>query len=184
MTTIVYIHGYNSSCESETGTIVLDRCRQAGYNVIGFNYDSTPLKPFPIISDLINLDKQITNDEEEIIYVGSSLGGFFANVIACMSGNKAVLINPAIRAYETMKKYNVDDCVIDELKTISGYITDFDCPQRIVICGNQDDIVDPDTNGRTLPAEKIELDMPHRFDSKYIDILMQAIIRLDNNIIQ
>ncbi len=185
MTTIVYVHGFNSSSTSETATMVLNACNDAGYRVIGFDYSNDDLlDPEGISERLHTLSIGLESIDEEVIFVGSSLGGFFANHMACITGNKALLINPAIRAYESMKKYNVADCVIDGLWNMSRYDHLFDNPQRIVICGNQDDVVSPMINGRTLLAEIINVDMGHRLEPKYLDLVMESIIRLDNNLIQ
>lgn len=41
---------------------------------------------------------------EELKYIGSSLGGYFASYLAEKYGGKAVLINPAVKPYDLMEE--------------------------------------------------------------------------------
>lgn len=102
MTTIVYAHGFRSSSQSRKATQLRDYLRAHHPQV---DYRTPDLSFHPPIA-LAQLRAQCADvAPESLTVVGSSLGGFYAVVLAEQLGCRAVLLNPSIRPFETLAKY-------------------------------------------------------------------------------
>ena len=88
---LIYIHGFES-CGKGNKTEILSK----HFKVIAPNL---PTYPFDAINTLDSLIKP------DSILVGSSLGGYYAIYLAEKYGLKAVLINPSLKPYKTLKRY-------------------------------------------------------------------------------
>jgi len=89
---IVYIHGFGSCGESNKVKLLKNYFK----NVVSFNLDPSPKKA---INQLIPYAKPSNT------LIGSSLGGYYAIYLAEKYGLKAVLLNPSLKPYKTLKKY-------------------------------------------------------------------------------
>ena len=98
---IVYIHGFNSSPQSH-------KAQQFQQWIHTRHPDVTlhipALKPYPLdalkqLEDLAALAPQRTG------FIGSSLGGFYAVWLAEKFCAPAVLINPAVRPFDSLSRY-------------------------------------------------------------------------------
>lgn len=87
-----YIHGYLSEPDSTKGTLLKEKL-----NIIPIKYRDCPPEEL-VVSDCIKRIKEIIKDDNEVILIGSSLGGFLAAKTAseCSNVNKIILFNPAI----------------------------------------------------------------------------------------
>lgn len=56
------------------------------------------------ISDLVSIDG-LAQSHQQLCFVGSSLGGYYATWFAEKLNTRAVLINPSVRPYETLAEY-------------------------------------------------------------------------------
>lgn len=88
---IYYIHGYMSSPDSTKGTLF-----KKTLNAEPIKYRDCPPEKLVISDCLKRISCQIKNDEN-IILIGSSLGGFLAAKTALINPvKKLILLNPAI----------------------------------------------------------------------------------------
>jgi len=136
---IIYIHGYNS-----TGLETFGKIKEG-------IPDSIPMKL--IQYDTIDADvsyKQIMEQltphlDDDILIVGSSLGGFWANYFACKYAYRMVLINPATQPHISLKKYQENtDSFLSYEKIINERLEH--CSNvcyRTLILGLQDEVLDP-----------------------------------------
>ena len=94
---ILYIHGFASSANSKKVTILKKRLD----DVIAFN-----LSPEPkiAIEQLETFIKKYQN-QSQITLIGSSLGGFYAMYLSKKYNLKTILINPAIKPWNTLLQY-------------------------------------------------------------------------------
>jgi uncharacterized protein len=97
--TILYLHGFNSDGSSATVTKLRKRIK----NLISISYDY-------IIPDnaYVKIDvaiKQILIEDSQVILVGTSLGGFWANFFAQKYKFSCVLINPSTSPWLSLFKY-------------------------------------------------------------------------------
>ncbi len=68
------------------------------------DFQCPPLTAYP--NEAISmLETLIENSSDKVALIGSSLGGYFSTYLAEKYNLKAVLINPAVKPYELMKKY-------------------------------------------------------------------------------
>lgn len=108
MKTIVYLHGFLSSPQSAKATALaravaaLPPAIRPRLSVPALFHD--PAVAMATVRALVEADPG-SDAGDRLTFVGSSLGGFYANHLAEHYGSRAVLINPAIRPYEDLKPH-------------------------------------------------------------------------------
>ncbi len=100
--TILYAHGFKSSSKSRKATQLGDYLH-AHHSDIRYLTPDLSFQPALAISQLRSQCLGI--EPETLTVVGSSLGGFYAVILAEELGCRAVLLNPSIRPFETLSKY-------------------------------------------------------------------------------
>lgn len=126
MSTLIYIHGFNSSPQSHKAGLLRQWIAQYRPDI---EFITPDLNIFP--KQAINLLAQLVQQYPQAGLLGSSLGGFYATWLNQHYGNKAVLINPAVKAYDllstllgeqrnyhTGKGYILTQAQVDELLAI------------------------------------------------------------------
>jgi predicted esterase YcpF (UPF0227 family) len=96
---ILYIHGFNSSAQSFKARVMRERLAALG-RAAGFACPDLPHRPAAAIARLE--DALQGCDPITTTLVGSSLGGYYATVLAERHGLRAALLNPAVRPYELL----------------------------------------------------------------------------------
>ena len=99
---IVYAHGFRSSSQSRKATQLREYLR-VHHPAIRFVAPNLSFQPSQAVAQLLSACKGIAADQ--LTVVGSSLGGFYAVVLAERLGCRAVLLNPSIRPFETLAKH-------------------------------------------------------------------------------
>ena len=97
---IIYIHGFGSSGEASKAKLLRAYCHE---NNIRFIAPSLPTIPDLALSTLSELIESY-QDNEPVYLMGSSLGGYYALYLSDKYNLKAVLINPAVNAPETLER--------------------------------------------------------------------------------
>lgn len=102
MRTLLYLHGFRSSSHSRKAQQLKQAVAASG-------------KPFQVITPDLSFDptRALTDlatlcaarSPYELTLVGSSLGGYYAVVLAEKLGCRAVLLNLSIRPFETLSPY-------------------------------------------------------------------------------
>ena len=102
MKTIVYLHGFISSPQSKKAVMLGDYLRNC---VTGVDYRVPALhhRPGRAIGEAEAACAGIEADD--LTLVGSSLGGFYATVMAEHLGCRAALLNPAVRPHAHFGRY-------------------------------------------------------------------------------
>ena len=102
MPTLVYAHGFKSASRSRKATQLRDYLQAHRPDV---NYLAPDLSFDPELA-LAQLEQCCAGVAvDELTIVGSSLGGFYARVLAEKLGCRAVLLNPSIRPFDTLAHY-------------------------------------------------------------------------------
>jgi predicted esterase YcpF (UPF0227 family) len=95
---ITYLHGFRSSPQSFKAQLLAARMREQGREA---NWWCPQLSASPreAVEQLLDLNAplmQAITRQQPVALIGSSLGGYYATVLAEQLGCKAVLLNPAI----------------------------------------------------------------------------------------
>jgi predicted esterase YcpF (UPF0227 family) len=100
--TIVYLHGFISSPQSKKAVMLGDYLRNV---VTGIRYEVPELhhRPARAIDEVAAACADIP--AADLTLVGSSLGGFYATVMAERLGCRAALLNPAVRPHLHFDRY-------------------------------------------------------------------------------
>lgn len=165
MRPVIYVHGYGSTGNTDTAKNL--RATLAGeFDVISPTYDcSDPLAARDQLTSLIDSLKH-----DSPIIVGTSLGGFFANLVSRLCDIPVIAVNPSTKPSGSLHKYG------ENARALAGYrqledqeLAQVSQPQRVVILGTRDDVVNPHTNGAllTVNTETVWLDMGHRIEPEF-----------------
>lgn len=94
----LYIHGFASSGESHKARAL--KTGLAPDEVMTPTLSYVPSLAFQTLRQLV--DESLAQ-KEELTLIGASLGGYYATHLSWLYNLKAILINPAIAPYETLK---------------------------------------------------------------------------------
>lgn len=99
---VLYLHGFLSSPQSQKARQTLAYCEANG---LGDRILIPEMShgPADTVAQLKGLVEQIPRDE--LVLMGSSLGGYYATHLSQFFGAPAVLINPAVRPYELWESH-------------------------------------------------------------------------------
>lgn len=161
-TAVLYIHGFGGAGTSTTAAKLAEALGD-GYQVIAPDRDEGfPASTLRAFSDLY---EALDNLYDEVIIVGSSLGGFYANQLALVCHAKALLINPVLFPSDHMGRRITPfaSASYADLEKDRMLLNDIGAT-RIVMIGTEDDVVDPIKNGNMLAgrARIVEVNMGHR----------------------
>lgn len=186
---IVYLHGFRSGANSKKISQLKKMFPE--HDVIGLEY--SPHDPMEALYS-INLF-HFENTDEELLFVGTSLGGFWSIVAAGITNSKFIVINPSVEPHITLKPgtYSVYGHEDDESKNITVTYDNIKYFERLVnqlklnakpngifVLATDDDVIDLDkvreyANGQEL----IEFDnQGHQF--KDMSVLKNIINNLIN----
>ncbi len=95
---IIYIHGFGSSGEGSKARVFRKYFKSIGEPFIAPSLSYVPKLAIETLEELIE------SYHGDVKLIGSSLGGYYAIYLAKKYDLKAVLINPSIKPYDTLKK--------------------------------------------------------------------------------
>lgn len=114
-----------------------------------FAYDHTA-SPSLIMTHLKEKLQPFSDPGNDVLLVGQSYGGYWANLMAREFGFKTVLINPAIQPDQTLKKYEV--LAEDQLSQFAPFPIIMEVP-RMVLLSEMDEVVSPAETSKRLNAD-------------------------------
>ncbi|OTG58969.1 esterase [Acinetobacter sp. ANC 3903] len=146
---IIYLHGFQSSALSIKGQQIKDYCQQQGNVRVHLpDLNMPPEQTMAHVAAMIeNLD--------QVVLVGSSLGGFYATQLVAKYGVPAVLINPAMRPWQLFRdlfgsdqipymvnaEWTLDDTHLDQLEQMAvPFVQDAD--KILVLLQQGDEVLD------------------------------------------
>lgn len=137
---IIYVHGVRLD-PTETSSSA-DLLRRSFPGLIEFRWDNK--EPNEAINRLIAL-VDTSDDDEEVILVGSSLGGFICENVAMYRRVSLVLLNPSLMPHISLTKYHslnrVD--VIDSYRSLhNSLILDKENTPRRIVLSSDDPVID------------------------------------------
>lgn len=96
---ILYLHGFRSSPNSYKARLLKSALEQhqLAHRWVCPQLPASPAAAIELCHQLIK-QEQLQNPAEDLVVIGSSLGGYYAHVLAEHWGCKSLLLNPAIHA--------------------------------------------------------------------------------------
>lgn len=101
MNDLVYIHGFLSSPQSLKARQTVAWMREA-HPEVAVHVPALPVDP---VEALGVLESTLAMCNTAPGLIGSSLGGFYGNILAARHGLRAVLVNPAVHPHQVMAEY-------------------------------------------------------------------------------
>jgi predicted esterase YcpF (UPF0227 family) len=170
---VLYVHGYGSSGNTDTA-VNLRRLLGEGFELVSPTYDgSRPQEAAQLLEQALAA-LAARHPGAKPVVVGTSLGGFFANYLAVTAGVDAVIVNPALRPSTSLHKYGEGADVLAGYQALERRIEAAPHrPERIVVVGTRDDVVDPHANGLQMKdvSSTVLLDMGHRIEPAFYDTI-------------
>jgi len=99
---IIYLHGFNSSPESHKAQLFGREMARRG---LGDRFVCPKLPHRPAEAIALVEREFAKHAAEDVTFVGSSLGGFYATYLAEQHGARAVLLNPAVTPQADLESY-------------------------------------------------------------------------------
>lgn len=139
---IVYLHGFRSSPASEKARQLAEWACREGYQG-RVHIPELGHEPEAVAGQIRTLIEPLLAQGREVALMGSSLGGFFAALMAERYGLRAALINPAPRPYDlfedmtgehenlyTGERFTVTRAHLQSLRAMDRTITS---PERLLV---------------------------------------------------
>lgn len=102
----LYLHGFKSSAMSAKAQLTMAFFAQhdLAHNLHIPNLSAAPQQA---MDEAMFLYEQLIDEvgQQNVLVIGSSLGGYYASYLVEHYGGKAVVINPSIRPYELLNQY-------------------------------------------------------------------------------
>lgn len=100
---LIYLHGFSSSPTSYKARYLSDYLSNKGLGDCIWvpELNPEPVKALASVQQLI----ETASPDADITLIGSSLGGYYATALAEQFGLRAVLINPSVYPYRSLKHY-------------------------------------------------------------------------------
>ena len=135
---LYYIHGYQSTPDGDKGALFKEKL-----NAIAIKYrDCEP--EYLIIADCLKRISEVIKNDENVVLIGSSLGGFLAASTALHHSNikKLILLNPAIIPPSTNleKHQGVPKSILENMIDVRLFENRLDADITI-LRGTEDDVV-------------------------------------------
>lgn len=172
---IFYFHGLGSSPNTDK----VARLRSRFESVYAFPIDVDPDVSLPKLDDQIMsaLQEHENNCDTEVVFVGTSLGGWYAGNLAEGWKVKCVLINPAYSLYarKTPRSCEMTPEIVEKYESIG-----FAYPEETkFFMSTTDEVIDFEPFKDTLSKEDVTWveNSNHRFNGPEFDAVMDYIDR-------
>ena len=103
---VLYLHGFRSSPQSIKVRQIAAVLRDKHPHIVW----SCPQLPLSPVAAMQTISAHIADwPKSQMAVIGSSLGGFYADLVARQFGTRAVLLNPVVHAARDLSRYLEDD---------------------------------------------------------------------------
>lgn len=178
---VLYLHGYGSTGEGSKS--------QAFKNAFGNDHVSAPdlpINPIEVEKIINNIVRK--NKDYPLIFVGTSLGGFWANYFSTKWDAPCILVNPATRPSISLRKYlgrsigkytgkelNVTEEDLLEYAKREEYLKANPNDNNIsMFIANDDSVISPEETLKNLPNSSylnVKDTGGHRFEEDWGDVV-------------
>ena len=110
---LIYLHGFNSASVDNEGNLIATKsklqllsqfCKQHNYIFVAPNLDYRD--PLGVVEQLTDLAEELNVHASfsDTTFIGTSLGGFMAEIMAMKTLTSAIMINPAINPSQSLMR--------------------------------------------------------------------------------
>lgn len=151
---IVYLHGFASSGASDKVTALKERFGDD--KVIAPDLPFDPDEVVSLVYDVVRDFMKNRKPDEKLVFVGTSLGAFYANYFGHLYDSCTVLVNPSVTPSETLKEklgpnknyhtgeeFLVSLAHLDKLDDMREYVRRIYSPSLVSLFVAKDDEVIP-----------------------------------------
>lgn len=110
--TIIYLHGFNSASRDINGNLLTNKQKLTVMDAfcaernIRFDSPNLDYRDFQsLVEDLLIKYNEYLDQGREVVFMGSSMGGFSSEYLAMKTGCKAIMINPAIQPSQLLPQF-------------------------------------------------------------------------------
>jgi predicted esterase YcpF (UPF0227 family) len=109
---IIYLHGFNSASLDLNGQLLISKqklqllqafCAEQAIVFLTPNLDYRDFQS--LVEDRLFEWNQLLDQGYEVIFMGSSMGGFSSEYLALKTGSKAIMINPALHPSQLLQQF-------------------------------------------------------------------------------
>ena len=165
---VFYFHGYGSSPESSK----VSRLRESlpDSEIHAFPIDIDPRVAIPELCERIEsvlLDSP--HSEDSVLFVGTSLGGWYAGHLANLYGLPCILINPSCTPSVSLERYDVP-------ASVRGAYSDLVMPEKgELFLAERDEILDHSKIKSSGSPMTIVPGADHRFEGEPFSLVIERI---------
>jgi hypothetical protein len=164
---VFYFHGFGSSPESTKVSRLKESLPDSEIYAFPINID--PRVALPELCERIEsvlLDEP--HSEDSVLFVGTSLGAWYAGYLANLYGLPSILINPSCTPSVSLERYDIP-------VSIRGAYSDLEIPENAeVYLAERDEVL----NNEELKAAGSPIIVPgadHRFDGEPFSLVIERI---------
>ena len=164
---VVYCHGYGSSSNTDK----VQRLRDFGFDVYAWDIDIDPRVSIPYLENKID-DLLLDNIHHNIdlVFIGTSLGCWYASKLADAYGAKAILINPSYTPAKSLLRYGVSTDIASKYDN-----TVFDENDTVIVAKDDEVIDHSDRDFSNAKAVILSENGGHRFNGREFDLVKDLI---------
>lgn len=164
---VVYCHGYGSSSNTDK----VQRLRDFGFDVYAWDIDIDPRVSIPYLENKID-DLLLDNIHHNIdlVFIGTSLGCWYASKLADAYGAKAILINPSYTPAKSLLRYGVSTDIASKYDN-----TVFDENDTVIVAKDDEVIDHSDRDFSNAKAVILSETGGHRFNGREFDLVKDLI---------
>ncbi len=179
---VIYLHGYGSTGESSKTQLLR---KELGDDVVVA--PTLPADPNEIERIVNNIVR--TNKSYPLVFVGTSLGGFWANYFAQKWDARCVIVNPVVLGSVVIQKY-IDNPIPnyttgEQIVLLPAYVTEYEKREKYLsentngslinmFIAKDDNLVNPLAVIKHIPYVAscvIKTDGGHRFEKHWLEVV-------------
>lgn len=164
---IVYCHGYGSSANTDK----VQKLKDFGFDVHAWDIVIDPDVSVPYLESKIDdLLIDYMHRNINLVFIGTSLGAWYASKLADMYGAKAVVVNPSYTPSKSLLRYGVDQDIANRYTdtVLDGNDT--------VVVAKDDEVIDHTGRDFSNVEKVIYCETGgHRFNGKEFDLIKDLV---------
>ena len=170
---IVYFHGYNSGPESEKVFKLMKAFPDDAIYSFPINIDPE-IAQKDLENNIDDLLIDHLNEDIKLIFVGTSLGGWWVSRLAKLYNCPGIIINPCYSPQKSLEKYGVSEDILKKYSSMKFY-----SDKDYYFIALHDEIIDPivDYSWKNLKVYENE-SVKHRFNGPEFNDVIELIKKL------